>query len=251
MEHQLIMQTPNAKKTFFLLVFILLFRHEIFGQPAEQRLQKADSLFVKASYTDALRLYESLLQRLQTASPAMLLRMAFMAEGLGDYTKALYYLNLYYLQGPKAEIALKMKELSARYSLQGYDFDDFDYFIIWYDQYYAYLAGSVTFLGGCFLVVIVLRKRKRRFIALRHGGSFIAFLALSLVLLNFRFNVTKAIVAQDDVYLMSAPSAGARLVKIIGKGNRLNVYNQQDIWLETEWHNQPAYVRVHNVLLVQ
>jgi tetratricopeptide (TPR) repeat protein len=244
------MQTFTAKKTFFLLVFIFLIKNVAWGQPAEQRLHRADSLFVNASYIDALPLYESLLQRLQSASPAMLLRMAFIEEGAGNYTKALYYLNLYHLQIPNAAVALKMQELAARYNLLGYEFSDLDYFMIWYDRYYLYLAIGILLLNVCIFLIILLRKRKGKFVPIRHGGSFILLLAATLVLLNFRFNVTQAIVAQDNVYLMSAPSAASRLIKVIQKGNRLDIYEKQDIWLETEWNNQPAYVRAHNVLLV-
>ncbi len=130
------------------------------GATSEQRLHRADSLFVNASYIDALPLYESLLQRLQSASPAMLLRMAFIEEGAGNYTKALYYLNLYHLQIPNAAVALKMQELAARYNLLGYEFSDLDYFMIWYDRYYLYLAIGILLLNVCIFLIIVLRKER-------------------------------------------------------------------------------------------
>jgi uncharacterized protein YgiM (DUF1202 family) len=69
--------------------------------------------------------------------------------------------------------------------------------------------------------------------------------------LNIRRNVSKAIVAQDNVYLMDAPSAGAKLITIMGKGHRLEVQDKKDIWLQVKLGHQKAFVRKQNVLLIQ
>jgi uncharacterized protein YgiM (DUF1202 family) len=64
---------------------------------AETReLVKADSLFEQKKYTESFDLYEQILDEEQLASPKMLLKMAFIKEGLGDYSRALYFLNVYY-----------------------------------------------------------------------------------------------------------------------------------------------------------
>jgi hypothetical protein len=76
-------------------------------------------------------------------------------------------------------------------------------------------------------------------------------LVLNVALLNLRSDAGQAIVQQDGAYLMNAPSAGARLVHVVPKGNRLAIRGRQDIWLKTEWNGRPAYVRQHQVLVVK
>lgn len=244
------MQTNLTKKTL-LLVQLLLWCGSLFGQPAETLLLQADTLFRGKQYTEALRKYGQLLDQTGQATPAMLLRMAFIAEGLGDYTQSLYYLNLYYRQTPRQAVAVKMEELAARHNLSGYRFSDIDFFFIWYDRYYAYLTAGLILLSLLLLGIAARKKLKGRFVLIRHGVGFILILLLNVALLNLRSDPTQAIVSQDGAYLMNAPSAGAGLVHIVGKGNRLDVSGRQDIWLKTEWNGQTAYVRQHHVLLVK
>jgi tetratricopeptide (TPR) repeat protein len=244
------MQTNLTKKTL-LLIQLLLWCGSLFGQPAQALLLQADTLFSNKQYTESLRKYEQILEQTGQATPAMLLRMAFIEEGLGDYTQALYYLNLYYRQKPSQAVAVKMEELAARYNLVGYRFSDVDFFFMWYDRYYAYLIAALMLLSLLLLVIAARKKIKGRFVLIRHGVGLILFLLLNVALLNLRSDATQAIVNQDGAYLMNAPSAGAGLVHIVQKGNRLEVSGQQDIWLKTEWNGQAAYVRLHHVLLVK
>jgi hypothetical protein len=81
-----------------LLFFILLGGIKpSWGQMPEERLQRADSLFEQREYTEAFSLYNTLLATDRVCSPAMLMKMAYIQEGLGDYSEALYYLNQYFL----------------------------------------------------------------------------------------------------------------------------------------------------------
>src|SRR5690349_20074349 len=59
-------------------------------------LQHADSLFQQKRYTQSFEIYNKLFQSRQY-SPAMLLKMAYVQEGLNRISQSAYYLNLYYL----------------------------------------------------------------------------------------------------------------------------------------------------------
>src|SRR5690606_13561587 len=75
-------------KPFFLvkLPLIFLFIIQSFSSQADTgRLLNADSLFQSKNYQEALLVYESILNEDQTYSAAMLLKMAFISEGMGDY----------------------------------------------------------------------------------------------------------------------------------------------------------------------
>jgi tetratricopeptide (TPR) repeat protein len=244
------MQT-NLTKKMVLLVPFLLWWGGVFGQTAEALLQQADTLFRARRYAESLRTYEQILQGSGQATPAMLLRMAFIEEGLGRYTEALYYLNLYYRRHPRQAVAVKMEDIAARHNLAGYQFSDLDFFFIWYDRYYDYLMGGLLLLSLLLLALAARKKMKGRFVLIRHGVGLIFILLLNVALLNLHSDAAQAIVHHDGAYLMNAPSAGARLVHIVPKGNRLDISDRQDIWLKTEWNGRPAYVRHHQVLVVR
>lgn len=247
------MQTISLKKTLCGFIWLMACSNAILAQNAGKLLIQADTLFNRKQYTESLQVYEQIIEQTGQITPGMLLRMAFIQEGLGDYTKALYYLNLYYVQVPRPSVAMKMAELAERHNLSGYQFSDIDFFFIWYDRYYTYLIAAILLISLWLLIAVTRKKIKGRFVPMRHGAGLLLILLLNVGILNLRFNDTKAIIAQDSAYLMSAPSAGAKLVRIVRKGNRLDVYGRQgqDIWLKTEWNGQPAYVRQYSVLLVQ
>ncbi len=180
----------------------------------------------------------------------MLLKMAFIQEGSGNYTKALYYLNLYYNQKPNEIVLKKMDELASKNQLNGYQYDDINFILIFYERYFLYIAVALIAFGTFVFSVIVIKKLRKEDIPVRHGFGFMVYLAGAFVFLNLSGNKSKAIVQRDNTYLMSAPSAGAKLVKVIQKGHRLEVLDKKDIWLEVKWEDKKAFVREQNAWLV-
>jgi hypothetical protein len=245
------MQLTIQKKNHKYLLFLFALVQVSYAQSYTEKIKEGDFLFSQKQYTQSLQVYEQVMTQTGQASPGMLLKMAFIEEGLDNYTKALYYLNLYYLKVPKQQIILKMKELAERHNLRGYEFGDLDFFITLYNQYYVYLA-AIFLVASSLLVVVIIRKKVRRVeIPIRHGIGCILFLLSGLAFLNMNFYRDKAIVVNDYTYIMNAPSSGAKLIRVIRKGHRIPVHGQQDIWVKTEWNNQPAYIRSQNVLLIK
>jgi tetratricopeptide (TPR) repeat protein len=211
----------------------------------------ADSLFEQKNYTQALVAYESILEKTGELSPAMLLKMAFVSESLGDYSKSLYYLNLYYQRRPSQQVALKMSDIASRYNLSGYDYGDWDFFLIFYQRYYMWVVTALALLAFWMMGGMIRKKIRGSFIAGRHGMALLFFLSVILIVFNLQLNSRKAIVAEDYSYLMNAPSAGAKLVRVVRKGHRMNVRSETDIWLQTEWAGKKAYIRKQNVWMVE
>src|SRR5690348_1763124 len=75
-----------------------------------QKIKQADSLFQAKQYTQSLALYQSVFNE-KKYSPAMLLKMAYIQEGLGKIGQTLYYLRLYYLASDDEQALHKMEEL--------------------------------------------------------------------------------------------------------------------------------------------
>jgi hypothetical protein len=55
--------------------------------------------------------------------------MAFVAEGMGDYSNASFYLAKYYDQNPNPRVITKIKVLTEQSNLFGYELDDSDRFL--------------------------------------------------------------------------------------------------------------------------
>src|SRR5687768_16146486 len=89
-----------------------------FSQTSSFRLKTADSLFQAKRYTQSFEHYETILKQNQY-TPSMLLKMAFIQEGLLHTGRAMYYLNLYYLSTNDKTALEKMNELATKYNLEG------------------------------------------------------------------------------------------------------------------------------------
>lgn len=243
------MQNVNLKNVYLLLVMCTAVYLPVSAESGITTITEADSLFAKKKYTESLRLYESILSRTGKSSAAMLLKMAFIEEGLGDYTKALYYLNLYYNQRPDENVIKKMEELADAHELRGYQYDDINFIMIFYERYFPFIALALLGFGAYVFSIIIFKRLRKEYIPMRHGLGFMIYLAGAFIFLNLSNDQPKGIVHRNNVYLMSAPSAGAKLVKVIQKGHRLEVLDKKDIWLEVKWDQQKAFIREQNVWL--
>ena len=205
-------------------------------------LGNADSLFSARKYTQALDLYRTL--RAQNAwTPAMLLKMAFIEEGLGRLGESLYYLNLYHLASNDPQALKKMEELAEKNQLEGYQPDQAAQFYDWLqDQYYTATA-ALTALAILLLALVVNHRRTRATLP----TGLLAGMILILSLLYLHVNQSKAsrrgIVTAAPTYLMSGPSSGSSVIAIIGEGHQLHIQGKQDVWLKVEWREKVVYVK--------
>ncbi len=238
----------NHNLVFKLSVFVYLFAISIysFGADSATELSYADSLFKAKKYTESFEVYNTVLEN-GDYTPSMLLKMAFIREGLGDVSGALYYLNQYYNQTSNEKVLAKLEEIAKENQLTGYDFGDADFFINIYNQY------RFQFLGGLFALSLFLftlalyhkRKYNQRPIAL--GVCHLISLMLFFYLLNFGVSLDKGIIADQQTYLMTGPSGGANVLGIIEKGHRVEILGQEGIWVKIIWNNQAVYVRDNKI----
>src|SRR5688500_5325176 len=120
-----IIQRPYLK---FLPVFMILSFSAFQSSSAQTshfRLQTADSLFQAKRYTQSLEHYEEILRQKQY-TPAMLLKMAYVYEGLNQIGSAMYYLCRYHIATNDKTVLAKMDELATKYNLEGYETTDTD-----------------------------------------------------------------------------------------------------------------------------
>lgn len=228
-----------------ILLLISLFQNS-FSQVSSYRLKTADSLFAAKLYTQSYEHYEQILLQKQY-TPAMLLKMAFIQEGLNHIGRALYYLNLYYLATKDKTTLDKIQELANKYNLEGYDISETNRLMSFYHDNHQYVSLGVIALMILLLSAGIYGKKR----GTRPVASFvllIIFGAAFFIHLYYGEGITPGIVANPSTYIMSGPSAGASVVEIIGDGHRIEVTGRKDVWLKVRWDGGIAYVK-ENALL--
>ncbi|MDZ4715411.1 MAG: hypothetical protein SH819_08075 [Cytophagales bacterium] len=234
------MQKAVCKILFVL--FIVCVSSPAHANVSSKALAKADSLFALKQYTQAYDMYHAL--RAEGAySPAMLLKMAFIQEGLGHLGESLYYLNLYYLASDDPQALKKMEDLAAKNNLLGYESSETRRFFAWLQEQYIPLAVALAALNLVALAWLVYWRRKSTSRPMYSGFLVLLLAAVLYLHVYFGKEVRRVIVAEPQTYLMSGPSAGASVVDIIGEGHQLRIKGQEDVWLRVEWKNREVYVR--------
>lgn len=236
------MQSRRLKIVWIFIAGLALAASPVFAQTASHRLKAADSLFVAKKYTQSFEQYENILKQHQY-SPAMLLKMAYIQEGLNHVGQAMYYLNLYYLASRDKTAVYKMEELADKYSLSGYTTTDASRALSLYHDYYGYISITLAALA-VFLLSLMFYVRMRR------KQTPVATLAcMMLLLMAFGYHlyvgdkVEEAIIISPHAYLMDGPSAGATMLDVVGDGHRVEVIGHHDVWLKIQWDDVTGYVR--------
>jgi len=233
--------------TFLLIIFILPI--SLWGQSHNSPLARADSLFQQKRYTQSFELYRSVFDQHQY-TPAMLLKMAYIEEGLNRIAQSAYYLNLYYLVTQDEAAELKLDELSQKYQLEGYEINETDHLFARYRQYELEITlGLSSLLVFLFMLVIVQRLRFHK----RPHVAWSLLILVSLLLLshlNFGNGRPKAIISKNNTYIMTGPSAGASVIAVVRDGHRVKIKGKKDVWIRVEWGDATGYIKESNVLIV-
>ncbi|MFD2069119.1 SH3 domain-containing protein [Pontibacter silvestris] len=219
-----------------------------YSQEDNFTLNKADSLFQTQHYTDALKLYEQILENDQLYSPQMLLKMAYIKEGLRDYTGAMYYLHLFYTKEPSRSVLRKMEELAQAHRLSGYEYNDLQFFKTQFSKHYMRILELMLILAVVTVTVAALRWRQGYRFSKSFKVGFVVYLLFILYYVNFLNLGDAGIIKNNYVAIMSAPSAGASWLATAKQGHKVPIIGEQDIWYEIKWKGKTAYIRKNNLL---
>jgi tetratricopeptide (TPR) repeat protein len=215
---------------------------------ADPKLFEADSLFRSKKYTESKSIFNEITAT-GKASPALLLKMAYIDEGLGDYVQALFHLNSYYSMTSNEQALDKMRNIAEKMDLMGYEYSDYGFFRNLLTEFKIEIEMS---LCSILLLLSFLSFRKKQamkafrpIIYIQIGLIFI--LGLSV---NDLFEYDRAIINSDNVILMSAPSAGAEPVEIIEKGHLIEVLSRHDTWVKILWYDQEVFIKTQKLLFI-
>lgn len=212
----------------------------------QNKLGQADSLFQQKKYVQSLKIYENIRQQ-GYASPAMLLKMAYINEAEEDIGGSLYYLNLYYQLTHNKKVLNKMQTMAEEHDLHGYQYRDLDFFLnIFYNYKYhiMLLLVAITFL---IFGIIIFQSRKYNHIAMVNKVVMIALVVLVLVMVNVNFEPDYGIIKSNNVFIMDGPSAAAQPLEIAKSGHRVKIIGKHDVWMKVLWGDKTGFIKKYNL----
>ena len=125
-----------------ILIFFLIFVSTNILANEKYLLNEGDSLFKLRKYVDAKKIYENLYYEKNYFSDAMLLKLSFIEEGIGNYEKALIYLSKHYYQTHNKETSTKIKSIAKKNELIGFEQNDLSLILNAYNKN-IYLIHSI------------------------------------------------------------------------------------------------------------
>lgn len=241
-------QKQNKILFYFFSLFILIYCKPAFCNNYESQLQQADSLFRVKKFTQAFDIYENL-HASGVSTPSMYLKMAYIKEGLGEISNAMFYLNQYYYSTFNKRALKKMEILAGEYQLSGYEYEDFEFFrnLILKNRTWI----NIFILAVCLLLLANIIYSKRSARPVRNSAITLAvFVCLFIVYNNFPIVPDYAITTADEAFVMRNPSSAADPITTTNKGDKLKVVKADHIWVKVEYNEQVGYIRGHHLLMI-
>jgi hypothetical protein len=229
------------------VLLLLAFVGTASGQGTEILLKKADSLYQQKKFTEASGLYFELYKS-GFHSPATLLKMAYVHEGLQETGKALFFLSAYYSLTEDKRAFEKMTDLAQKQNIAGYEFTPASRLRVWLDNRASLIIACAAVLS-VFLIALSAYSKRQGNSHGRYPAGFIAilFIAFGLVV-NLRVLQEKRAVVVQESLIMSGPSAAANWLGTIAEGSPIEVLDHKDIWTQASWQNQTVYIRSADLL---
>lgn len=175
----------------------------------------------------------------------MLLKMAFISEGIGDNENATLYLSKYYDLSPNPQTITKIKSLTGQNELIGYEVSDGMRFVLFLVEYKEIIVAALTLV--LIMSLIFLWSKGKKLTEARFYWPSVILITLIFATNNFLQAPNAALVTKSPTLIVSEPSAGGELVDLVEPGHRVKIKASKDIWYEVEWKEKIAYIRKDNV----
>jgi hypothetical protein len=238
------MQTQILK-----ILLFFLFPLVCCAQQEDKKVEQADSLFRAKQYTQSYAIYHNLLLD-KKYTDAMLLKMAFIQEGLGHHALCLYYLNLYMQASDDQQTEAKMEEFAEKHRLEGYQTNDQTRAIRFFHDHSIQIRSILFVLTFFFFALLIYLKKKDQSLV---AASIMVLLFSTLLFMYSTWGNEPAfsIISSTPTYIMNGPSAGASVIAIVEEGHRVKVVDKKDVWLKVQWRDKDAFIKESNVLPVK
>lgn len=227
-----------------LLILFMVNSSTGFTQSLEKELVKADSLYEKKQYISAIKIYNKIYKE-GKSSPAMLLKLARIEEGMGNIGSSIYFLENYFKQ-TKDEKALEyLKVTTEKKNSLGFDYGLSYKANLFYKEWKMHLQlfFSIILIFGLGIMIKNQKSntKKRNYFAV----ALIPILAIAF--LNNYEGKSEAIIIGNPSFLLEGPSAGANLVEKINTPTKVQVKNQIDVWSKVVFEDKVAYIKTSQI----
>lgn len=240
----------RLKFIYFFLIFIVYKVQLAHTQPNQQKINLADKYFAQKDYAKAKAIYYNLIKDKSKIEKNALLKLAYIHDKEQDFTKTLYFLNLFYEKEPSEKVISKMNSIAIENNLDGYELSDF-YLIQLLIKQYSFVINLILAVIALYVTIIfILKKRKKQHTT--GLQKFVLFLYLIVVL--FIYNISKfykqGIIHIANTSMRIDPSSASPVLDVMPKGQRINILGSEDIWLRVYRNNKFYYINKANVWLV-
>lgn len=241
----------SVKKYVIFFGFLACFwskNDPVLGQSADLNL--ADSLFTIGKYSEAQNIYKKKFENIKKYNPNLLLKLSFLAEKSNDPAECLYYLSILTQKKPTVKLLEKMSQVASEYNLEGYHFNDFSYFLVFYRRYGGYIPILLLTLGLYVVVVMFLKVKSGDYIPGRHKWVVVIYLIALFGLLNIPNNYQTGVVKKDETYARTFPSSASPVVLKIKKGNKITIIGNRDQWSRVIWNGEIVFIRKDDLWII-
>ncbi|WP_367127655.1 hypothetical protein [Mongoliibacter sp.] len=202
-------------------------------------------MFNNQNYQEAFLIYEDLLQNDESYSPAMLLKMAFISEGIGDYSQASFYLAKYYDENPNQRVITKIKALTEQSTLIGYELSDRDRFLRFLTDLQSEITATISVILIFSLILLLFYFKGN--IKPKYYLPSIILIIMAFIANNFLDAQKTGIITGSPTLIMDKPTAGGKLINVVDPGHRVVIKSSKDIWYEVKWGEKRGYVKKENI----
>ncbi|AWV96890.1 SH3 domain-containing protein [Arcticibacterium luteifluviistationis] len=229
--------------TKIFIVFFSIMTQSLDIQSQDLFQKKADSLFTEKNYGEASDLYLELLDKHSINRSNAYLKLAFISEQKGDFSKAIYFLSEYFNLNPSESTFTKINKMAEENSFSGYGRSDFNFLLLLYERFYLWICLVLFLIIGFSFYLLLLKKLRGEPTALRHKVSFVFLVLFGLFFLNVGGYYSQGIVKSEQVYIRQAPSSASKVVSNLTGGSRVNIIGEKDIWLRLLINGQIQFAK--------
>jgi hypothetical protein len=237
------MQARLLNKVIFFCFFYLGFTQIVHSQIDRKQIHLADSLFKSNRLLEAERIYLKNLNPNSSEFESIQFKLAYIAKVKNDWVSELYRLSSIHAKQNTPAIANRLAEIGEKQQLDGYAVSLIDQIEWIYFSIFPYLLG-VLLLLGLYAIIILFRKYLRNSRIPRTQLVFLsAYLLLLALFTNLPGLLRFGIITKEKAYLRAHASSAAPVKQILKKGNRVNYWNTQDIWVTCIVNGQVGYIK--------
>jgi hypothetical protein len=237
------MQARLLNKVILFCFFYLGLTQFVHSQIDRKQIHLADSLFKSNRLLQAERIYLQNLNPNSIEFENIQFKLAYIAKVKNDWVTELYRLSSIHAKQNTPAIANRLAEIGEKQQLDGYAISIIDQIEWIYFSFFPYLLGILILLGIYALVILFrkfLRKRRIRRSQLILVGAYLLFLALFS---NLPGLLRFGIITKEKAYLRAYASSAAPVKQILKKGNRVNYWYAQDIWMTCVVNGEIGYIK--------